>query len=69
MMNDDQLEVIVYGDSLILEGVRASLKTCADIKVIALNPPCNSVERASKRKIEHIPLHDLFITKGVSHEK
>jgi len=32
-------KVIIYGDSLILEGVRASLETCADIKIILLNPP------------------------------
>jgi hypothetical protein len=68
-MEKKSRKVIPYVDSLILEGVCASLETCADIKVIALNPPCNSVERASKRKIEHITLHDLFITKGVSHEK
>jgi hypothetical protein len=39
---------------LVLEEVRASLETCADIKVITLNPLGNSVERASKIKIEHI---------------
>jgi hypothetical protein len=68
-MKGKSRKVIVYGDSLVLEEVRANLETCADIKVIALNPLGNSVERASKRKIEHITLHDLFITKGASHEK
>jgi hypothetical protein len=68
-MKGNSRKVIVHGDSLVLEEVRASLETCADIKVIALNPPGNSVERASKRKIEHMPLHDLLITKGASHEK
>ena len=39
-MDEDLRKVIVYGDSLILEGVRARLEDCAGIQVISLNPPC-----------------------------
>jgi hypothetical protein len=39
-MNEDMRKVIIYGDSLILEGVRARLEDCADIQVISLNQPC-----------------------------
>lgn len=44
-MNGFPRKVIIYGDSLILEGVRARLEVCADIKIFSLNPLCISLEK------------------------
>ncbi len=40
---EDLRKVIIYGDSLILEGVRAKLEASPGIQVISLNPPCTSL--------------------------
>lgn len=37
-MNGDQRRVVLYGDSLILAGVRASLEACPDLQVHSLDP-------------------------------
>ena len=37
-MRENQRRVILYGDSLILEGVRASLETCPDVQILLLDP-------------------------------
>jgi hypothetical protein len=37
-MNENQRRVILYGDSLILAGVRASLETCPDLQILLLDP-------------------------------
>ena len=38
-MNEHQRRAIVYGDSLILEGVRASLDKCPGLEVLVLHRP------------------------------
>ena len=38
-MNEYQRRAIVYGDSLILEGVRASLVKCPGLEVLVLHQP------------------------------
>jgi hypothetical protein len=38
-MNEHQRRAIVYGDSLILEGVRASLDKCPGLEVLVLRQP------------------------------
>ena len=38
-MNEKRQRVILYGDSLILDGVRASLETCPGIEVLVLDQP------------------------------
>jgi hypothetical protein len=38
-MNEQPRRVIVYGDSLILEGVRASLHKCPGLEVLVLHQP------------------------------
>ena len=44
-MNEHQRRAIVYGDSLILSGVRASLKNCPGLEVIGLeHPPAKLLE-------------------------
>lgn len=42
--------VILYGDSLVLHGVRASLETCPEIKIISLSLGGVSLKREIKRK-------------------
>ena len=37
-MSENQRRVILYGDSLILAGVRASLETCPDLQILLLDP-------------------------------
>ncbi len=44
-MSTNQRRVILYGDSLILQGVRASLETCPDLEVITLDPACVSLQQ------------------------
>jgi hypothetical protein len=44
-MNTNQRRVILYGDSLILQGVHASLETCHDFEVIPLDPACVSLQQ------------------------
>jgi hypothetical protein len=41
-MNEKRQRVILYGDSLILDGVRASLETCPAVEVLVLDPPLNA---------------------------
>ena len=38
-MDEKRQRVILYGDSLILDGVRASLETCPSIEVLVLDRP------------------------------
>jgi len=38
-MDEKRQRVILYGDSLILDGVRASLATCPGIEVLVLDQP------------------------------
>ena len=38
-MDEKRQRVILYGDSLILDGVRASLETCPGIEVLVLDQP------------------------------
>jgi hypothetical protein len=38
-MNEQQRRAIVYGDSLILEGVRASLDKCPGLEVLVVHQP------------------------------
>ena len=37
-MNENRRRVVLYGDSLILAGVRAGLEHCPDLHVISLDP-------------------------------
>lgn len=37
-MNESQRRVVLYGDSLILAGVRASLEQCPNLQVLSLDP-------------------------------
>ncbi len=41
-MNGTRRRVILYGNSLILQGVRASLATRQDIEIVVLDPPLQS---------------------------
>lgn len=37
-MDRDQRRVVLYGDSLILAGVRASLEACPDLQLLSVDP-------------------------------
>jgi hypothetical protein len=37
-MNENRRRVVLYGDSLILAGVRAGLERCPDLHIISLDP-------------------------------
>ena len=48
-MSTNRRHVIVYGDSLLLTGVRHSLETCPDLEIIVLDPdleePFETIQR------------------------
>ena len=41
-MDENRRRVVLYGDSLILAGVRASLDRCPDLQVLSLDPSLDS---------------------------
>ncbi len=59
MVNEHPYKVVIYGDSLILEGVRTHLEVCDDIKVFSLNLPCTS---PSKEIMAQCPAALIFDT-------
>jgi hypothetical protein len=61
-MGTNQRRVILYGDSLILQGVHASLETCPDLEIITLDPACVSLKQEIRT---HNPLALVFDTAAV----
>jgi hypothetical protein len=45
-MNENRRRVVLYGDSLILAGVRAGLEHCPDLHVISLDPSLDNLMEA-----------------------
>jgi hypothetical protein len=41
-MDENRRRVVLYGDSLILAGVRAALEGCPDLQVLTLDPSLDS---------------------------
>jgi hypothetical protein len=56
-MNGHQCRAILYGDSLILAGVRANLEKCSDLEVLALDHP---LEKPLEELGAHCPAAVIF---------
>jgi hypothetical protein len=60
-MNGDRRRVILFGDSLILEGVRANLKTCPDLDVLVLDQPLHRPFEELRRLCPAAVIFDLGV--------
>jgi hypothetical protein len=61
-MSRDQRRVILFGDSLVLEGVRASLKACPNLEVLLLS---SSIENPFEFIRSHSPATFIFDLEAV----
>ena len=61
-MSGHLCKVILYGDSLVLQGVRASLEACPDLEVISLPPESISLKQVITAKC---PVALVFDTSAV----